>query len=237
MESLQFIQQLEEEVRAHPAVRHPFLKRFATEPLTVEQIQTFGLQHYQLVKVFVTYMTNLLPRFPDGAGNRFFGPIFNDEFGQWTIFRSHAALYRNFLKALGLEEEAWGRVHLLPETAWFIQAHLELTRSEEFLIGLGAIGPGHEFSIPIMFNDLVEGFRRNTQLSEKELEYFLMHIEEDVEHAKLFNEAIAQYAPDEKGQEKVRQGTLISLSARKVFWDGLDRVIFEPTPPPSSSAS
>ena len=230
MEPSQFIQQLEEEVRAHPAVRHTFLKRFATEPLTVEQIQIFGLQHYQLVKVFVTYMTNLLSKFPDGAGNRFFGPIFNDEFGQWTIFRSHSALYRNFLKALGLEEEAWGRVQLLPETTWFIQAHLELTRSEEFLVGLGAIGPGHEFSIPLMFNDLVEGLHRNTRLSDKETEYFLMHIEEDVEHAKLFNEAIAHYAPDEQGQEKVRHGTLTSLSARKIFWDGLHRAIFEPTP-------
>ncbi len=226
MEPERFIQQLEDEVRVHPAVHHPFLKRFATEPLTLEQIQNFGLQHYQLVKVFVTYMTNLLPKFPDGNGNRYFGPIFNDEFGQWTIFRSHAALYRNFLKALGLEEEAWGRVRLLPETAWFIEAHLEITRSKEFLIGLGAIGPGHEFSIPIMFSDLVEGFRRNTRLPEKEMEYFLMHIEEDVAHAKLFNEAIAHYAPDAEGQGKVRQGTLKSLEARKIFWDGLYRVVF-----------
>jgi len=226
MEPERFIQQLEDEVRAHPAVQHPFLKRFSTEPLTLKQIQSFGLQHYQLVKVFVTYMTNLLPKFPDGAGNRYFGPIFNDEFGQWTIFRSHVALYRNFLKVLGLEDEAWGRVRLLPETAWFIEAHLEITRGKEFLLGLGAIGPGHEFSIPIMFSDLVEGFRRNTQLSEKDMEYFLMHIEEDVEHAKLFNEAIAHYAPDTAGQEKVRQGTLKSLEARKIFWDGLHRAVF-----------
>lgn len=226
MESERFIQQLEDEVRAHPAVQHPFLKRFATEPLTLDQIRTFGLQHYQLVKVFVTYMTNLLPKFPDGNGNRYFGPIFHDEFGQWTIFRSHAALYRNFLKALGLEDEAWGRVRLLPETAWFIEAHLEITRSKEFLIGLGAIGPAHEFSIPIMFGDLVAGLRRNTQLSDKEIEYFLMHIIEDVEHAKLFNEAIAHYAAEAEGQEKVRQGTLKSLEARKIFWDGLHRIVF-----------
>ena len=77
-----------------------------------------------------------------------------------------------------------------------------------------------------MFSNLVEGFRRNTQLSEKEMEYFLMHIEEDVAHAKLFNEAIAHYAPDAEGQEKVRQGTLKSLEARKIFWDGLHRIVF-----------
>src|SRR3990172_934921 len=170
MEPERFIQQLENEVRAHPAVQHPFLKKFSTEPLTLKQIQSFGLQHYQLVKVFVTYMTNLLPKFPDGEGNHFFGPIFNDEFGQWTIFRSHAALYRNFLKSLGLEEEAWGRVRLLPETTRFIEMHLALTRSKEFLMGLGAIGPGHEFSIPLMFRDLAAGLRRNTPLSEKDLE-------------------------------------------------------------------
>ncbi len=226
-----FIKNLEQEVLAHPAVNHRFLKRFAAEPLTKKQIQAFGLQHYQLVKVFVTYMTNLLPKFPDGAGMEFFGPIFHDELGQWTIFRSHAALYRNFLKAVGLQDEDWGRVPLLPETSSFIKLHLELTRERPFLVGLGAIGPAHEFSIPTMFASLVEGLKRNTTLSEEDVEYFTMHIVEDVEHANLFNLAIDRYANSPLEKEQVREGTLISLSARGRFWDGLERALFDPPLP------
>lgn len=222
-----FIHALEKEVLAHPAVQHPFLKRFATEALTLRQVQTFGLQHYQLVRVFVNYMTNLLPKFPDQDGKNLLMPVFMDEFGQWTIFRSHVALYRNFLKALGHQEEDWGRVALLPETSYFIQFHLQLTREKSFLSGLGAIGPGHEFSIPTMFDYLLKGLRKNQALSEEHMEYFAMHIEEDVEHAVIFNRTIDHYARSEADREEVRKGTLLSLSARRKFWDGLHRAVFE----------
>ncbi|MBI3597838.1 MAG: iron-containing redox enzyme family protein, partial [Nitrospirae bacterium] len=110
----EFILSLEQETLRHKAVRHPFLLRFAEDSLTPIQIQTFGLQHYQLVKVFLNYMTNVLPKIPDKDAADLFRKVFDDEFGQYTIFRSHPALYRNFLKAMGLKDEDWGRVPLLP---------------------------------------------------------------------------------------------------------------------------
>ncbi len=64
-EGIQFIKALENEILGHEAVRHPFLSRFGSEPMTIAQVRAFGLQHYQLVKVFTTYMTNLLPKIPD----------------------------------------------------------------------------------------------------------------------------------------------------------------------------
>ncbi len=221
-----FVHELEQEILKHPAVHHPFLKRFASEPLSLDQIRTFGLQHYQLVKVFVNYMTNLLPKIPDKDAARLFRVVFNDEYGQWTIFRSHPALYRNFLRALGLPDEAWGRVPLLPETSGYIEGHMRLTREGDFLVGLGAIGPGHEFSIPTMFAYLVKGFKKNSGLSPSEIEYFTMHIEEDVEHAKVFNELIVRHAAPEENQKRIRDGVMTSLRWRTHFWDGCSRAVF-----------
>src|SRR3990172_5846580 len=94
-QALVFIRELEREIMACEAVRHPFLARFASEPPTIEQIRAFGLQHYQLVKVFTTY----------------------------------------------------------------IRSHLALPRDSDFRVGLGAVGPGHEFSIPTMFQSLIAGQR------------------------------------------------------------------------------
>jgi pyrroloquinoline-quinone synthase len=220
---------LEEEIATHPAVHHPFLRRFATGALTLDQVRTFGLQHYQLVKVFTTYMTNLLPRLPDPDAAQLFRTVFDDEFGQHTIFNSHPAMYRTFLKALGLDDAEWGRVALLPETSAFIDYHLELTRSGHFLAALGAIGPGHEYSIPTMFTYLVEGLRAKGLVSEEALAYFTLHIIEDKEHAKVFNQLIVRYMGDEESRTVIRDGVLRSLNARARFWNGLQRAVFGTT--------
>lgn len=231
-----FLETLQGEISVHEAVRHPFLRRFADEPLSLEQIQTFGLQHYQLVKIFLTYMTNLQARIPDPEVKRLFRKVFDDEFGavthrspaagEATLFRSHPALYRNFLRAAGLRDEAWGRVRPLPETAYYIEKHKEMTREQDLLVGLGAIGPGHEFSIPMMFEYLVIGLRKNTELKEDEFDYFTLHIVEDQDHAKVFNEVIGILCPSSEDLGKIREGALQSLALRKRFWDGLERAVF-----------
>ena len=222
-----FIQELQSEIEQHEAVHHPFLLKFSTTQLSIEQIQTFGLQHYQLVKIFLNYMTNLQPRIPDSSAALLFRTVYEDEFGQHTIFRSHPALYRKFLKKLGLEENAWGRVKHLPEVSSFTEEHMEMTREEDFKIGLGAIGPGHEFSIPLMFNYLVKGIRNNTALVADDYEYFTLHIEEDKHHAEIFNELISHFdTPEER--KLIRLGAMRSLEARKNFWGGLEKALFAP---------
>jgi pyrroloquinoline-quinone synthase len=235
-QALEFIAGLEREILAHDAVRHSFLQRFASEPLSPLQIQTFGLQHYQLVRIFTTYMTNLLPKVPDPDASALFRHVFDDEFGavsgrdasvgQATIFRSHVHLYRDFLSALGVRDEEWGRVRPLPETDAYIRAHLALTRDDDFRVGLGAVGPGHEFSIPTMFESLVQGLRRNTTLDPEQIHYFTLHIEEDVEHADVFNSLIARHAETDEGRGLIRDGAMRSLKLRTLFWDGLERAVF-----------
>lgn len=190
------------------------------------QLQAFGLQHYQLVRIFVNYMTNLLPRIPDPEAESLFRVVFNDEFGQYTIFRSHPALYRSFLRTLGLSDGAWGRVTPLPEVSRFIEGHLHLTREGDFLEALGAVGPGHEFSIPMMFPPLVAGIKNNTTLTDGDVEYFTLHIEEDKEHAVVFNRLITKFVGTDEGQARLRRGACFSLSLRKAFWDGLNRTLF-----------
>jgi len=226
MEPEVFIKSLEEEIMHHEAVQHPFLHTFATQPLTLLQIQTFGLQHYQLVRVFLNYMTNVLPHIPDQDAADLFRVVFDDEFGQHTIFRSHPALYRNFLMSLGIPEEGWGRVTHLPETSDYIQGHLRLTRESDFIYSLGIVGPGHEFSIPTMFSYIVAGLKKNTSLSDEQIEYFTLHMEQDVGHAKVFNQLILRHVATEAGQTRLREGAMASLALRKRFWDGLSRQIF-----------
>ena len=171
-------------------------------------------------------MTNILPKIPDKDAADLFRVVFDDEFGQHTIFRSHPALYRNCLRGLGLSDETWGRLKRLPEVTQYLEAHLQLTREEDFMIGLGAVGPAHEFAIPTMFEYIIQGLKNNTNLTEEDIEYFTFHIVQDKEHALVFNKLIVRHAGTEEGQRLLREGAMRSLSHRKTFWDGLYRAVF-----------
>lgn len=226
-----FLQRLEAEVRSHPALHHPFLRRFAEGGLRRIQLWAFGLQHYQLVRVFTTYLEALVKSIPEQEVRDWIHTVLEDEYARpQTYDCSHPALYRRFLRALGLSEEDWDRVEALPETRAFINHHIELTSLRHYLVGLGAVGPGHEWAIPTMFAYLVEGLRK-VGVEEKPLEYFTLHVAQDLEHGRLLRMALARYAGTPENHERILEGAHASLGARARFWDGLYRAVFEDLAP------
>jgi len=66
-------------------------------------------------------------------------------------------------------------------------------------------------------------------VSEEALAYFTLHIIEDKEHAKVFNQLIVRYMGDEESRTVIRDGVLRSLNARARFWNGLQRAVFGTT--------
>ena len=96
-------------------------------------------------------------------------------------------------------------------------------------MGLGAVGPGHEWAIPTMFAYLVDGLRK-AGLGEEPLEYFTLHVAQDLEHGRLLRAALARYADSPENQARIREGAQASLDARARFWDGLHRAVFEELP-------
>lgn len=227
MTAERFLDALEVEVRGHPALHHPFLRQFAHGGHRRLQLWTFGLQHYQLVRVFTSYLEALLKSIPESEVRDWIHRVLEDEYAHPRSFdRSHSALYRKFLQALGLTDKDWDRAEALPETRAFINHHIELTSLRHYLVGLGAVGPGHEWAIPTMFTYLVDGLRK-VGVEEKALEYFTLHIAQDLEHSRLLRMALAHYAETPKNRERIIEGARASLDARARFWDGLHRALFE----------
>ena len=222
-----FLESLEAEARSHVALHHPFLRRFAEGGLRRLQLWAFALQHYQLVRVFTRYLEALVKSIPEPEVRDWVHRILEDEYARPNTYdRSHAALYRRFLRALGLGEAAWEQAESLPETRAFIGRHIELTGLSHPAVGLGAVGPGHEWAIPTMFAYLVDGLRK-VGIAEDALEYFTLHVAQDIEHGKLMRAALARYAQTAENQARIRDGALASLDARARFWEGLRRAVFE----------
>jgi pyrroloquinoline-quinone synthase len=233
LEARRFLKDLREEIRLHPAVNHIFLNRVATMPFTREDYRVFGLQHYPLVNCFTGYMENLLVNAPDSEAKRWLAKVLVDEYGEGSDGRDHSTLYLKYLYAAGATTEEIDRTVLNGSTIDFIRTHLALTSEHPFLVGLGAIGPGHEWSIPRMFDAIVPGLRR-AGFAEEEILYFWLHQEQDEDHGAWLEEALVQYATTDTNKAMIRQGALSSLGARERFWTGVQREVVRSRQPNSA---
>jgi len=221
-----FVQSLRDEVMRHPAVTHPFLQRFAQGGLAPWQLWGYASQHYRLVCFFTAYLEALTKRTPDQEIRRLVQEILEEEYMRPQQFeRSHPALYRRFMRAVGFRDGEWDQVPALPATRAFIAMHLDMTW-RSWLETLGAVGPGHEWAIPRMFPPLVLGIERSVALEPSALEYFRLHIDLDVAHGQVLERCLIRWATSEENRNEIRRGALRSLEARATFWSTLAEQLF-----------
>lgn len=219
-----FLRALRGEVDSHAAVNHPLLARLAHVPFTREDYKVFGCQHYPLVGRFTGYLERLLVRAPDVEAKTWIAKVLVDEYGEGSDGKDHATLYREFLAAAGVVGDAYLDEPLHPAVTGFIAEHVRICEAEPFLVGLGALGPGHEWSIPRMFPPIVTGLRR-AGFTAHELRYFTLHVEQDVDHGAWLEQALARFAGTARARAEIRRGALLSLAARRAFFSGVQEQI------------
>ncbi len=224
MNARDFLAKLRLEVETHEAVNHPLLARAAHTPFRREDYRVFGTQHYALVGCFTRYLELLLMRAPDSQAKQWIAKVLVNEYGEGSDDKDHAELYREFLAATGAApgEEAHTALH--PAVTGFIREHTRICRDEPFLVGLGALGPGHEWSIPNMFQLIVRGLKR-AGFEQREILYFELHMEQDIDHGAWLEEALAKYAESKTAQQEIERGARLSLAARSRFWSGVQEKI------------
>jgi pyrroloquinoline-quinone synthase len=235
--SEEFLQRLKREVIGHPALVHPFLERFGEGDASEEGVRTFAIQYYRHVRVSRLYLAALISgcRNDERSQLALAGILF-DEYGHMNPDETHPALYRRFLRALGITEKEWEGPRTLPEIELYIETHYALCRHPDIRLGLGALGPASEWPVPPIYVRLTEGLKKSAGLPDEALEIFTSHVTMDVEHAHIMMDAVAPYAEDGEGQRRVREGAMRSLDARSVMLDGLYKAVYrEPVPIPDAS--
>ena len=123
----EFLQQLKREVIGHPALGHPFLERFGDGDAGEEGVRTFAIQYYRHVRVSRLYLAALISNCRDDEGLQLaLANVLFDEYGHLNPEETHPALYRRFLRALGISEEEWEAPRTLPEIELYIESHCAL---------------------------------------------------------------------------------------------------------------
>jgi pyrroloquinoline-quinone synthase len=220
-----FLASLRREVESHPGVNHLFLQRCATSPFSRQDYRVFGENHFPLVCVFTNYLERLLVRAPSSEAKLWLAKVLVDEYGEGSEGEDHATLYAHFLRSAGSTVPDRGDTVKVPvPAAEFIREHRRIVTQEPFLVGLGAVGPGHEWAIPRMFDAVIPGLRR-AGFSEAEINYFTLHVAQDVDHGTWLEEALLTFGNTEEARAQIRRGAILSLEARERFWSGVQKAI------------
>ncbi len=220
MDATTFLRDLHHEVANHAGIGHSLLGRMELDPKRRDDFKIFSGQHYPLVGTFTRYLELLLLSAPSSNAKIWLAKVLVDEYGERSDAQDHAAHYRIFMHACGWKDDELGTIRLHPAVTGFIAEHLRICVEEPFLVGLGAVGPGHEWAIPTMFHNILRGLRQ-AGFAENEIEYFTLHTLQDIDHATWLEEALAKYATTDEQQEQIRRGCLMSLAARERLWWGI----------------
>jgi len=223
-----FMTELEREVLAHPVLHDPCVTRIAgLDVFPLEQAKRFGLAYYPHILRTRLYQANALGLAEDEGVQFALSGILHDEYGNGDPARTHMAVYRKFLRAVGASEAeiAAGGV-VIEELRLYIDAMMAYTRSGDWLAAAAAVGIAMEWPIPYLYGEFLKGLRRIPGITEDDLELFVSHVGLDIEHSAQMKEALLPFAATAAGQARIRAGVMYNMDARRVFMRGLRREVF-----------
>ncbi len=172
------------------------------------------------------YQANTLGITPDENIQFALSEILHDEYGLGKIEFSHMEQYRKFMHALEFKQEEIDKQQIIPELQMYINTMMRLTQSENWLAAVAAVGIASEHPIPKYYQLLLKGLRKIPGIKDHDLELFIGHVELDVEHSQLIEDALLPYLDNQANQEKFSTGLKTNMDARKVFHAGLYREVF-----------
>jgi pyrroloquinoline-quinone synthase len=221
-----FLEELKARVAEHPFLRHPFLQMVSTQPVSRQQARTFALLYYPHILRTRLYQACALGVTPDENIQAVMTEILYDEYGNGNSKRSHMEIYRKFMRALGISEEEIANPPITPEQQGYIDTMMRITQGTDWLAAIGVAGIAGEWPIPPYYRMLLKGLRTVPGLDDDALELFIGHIELDIHHSHIVEQAIMPYLETREGQESLWRGINLNLNARLVQLSGLQREVF-----------
>jgi pyrroloquinoline-quinone synthase len=135
-------------------------------------------------------------------------------------------LYRNFMLAIGETPNLYPDTDIIPELCDYIDTMMRLTQHGHWIAAVGAVGIASEWPIPHYYHGLLQGLQGIQGINAQDLELFSGHIELDLEHARMIEQALLPHLEETSGRALLLEGIECNLNARMHLMTGLDRVVF-----------
>lgn len=224
---MDFLDKLQLELRSgiDEILQHPFLQRIKNTELSKSQLKFFVEQYH----IYNTYFPRLLGALAANiTDDKTRIPIIEnlwEEHGSGVLENSHRVLFERFAKSVGLSAEDLSNVEPLSTTAICCEHLLETCMQDDFITSLGALGPGTEYFTNDEYQIIVDGLSKYDFLSEKDLEFWVVHISLDEDHYAEMLEVIKPWCNTAENRHKVKVGAKKAIDLEILFWDGLEDAI------------
>jgi len=197
---------------------HPFYRAWAAGELTRDDIGFYATQYWRQVETFPAYLRGLSGRLAESPARAVVERNLADE-----VDGDHAGLWQTFAAGLGRSPSELESADIEPETCACVDAFIEGTRDRSVAFGLGMIY-GYESQTPEVATTKVEGLREFYGIEGSATDYFELHGELDIEHARELAGAIGEIAGDERSLAEAEAGARAGAEAIWGLLDGVERV-------------
>ena len=201
--------------------RDPFYDAVRRGRISREGLKLWTLQAMLVVGQFTRFISAIHSNCPHRDAQKLLAENLWEEHGQGDPARDHLALIKRMANRLGATDEEIAGAEPLAETTDYINHCLKVTREGSFVEGMTAIGVGIEHFSPRFFAALADEFCSHYGLAREDVEYLLVHVGEDEDHARRSMEVITAYADTDEKRERAKQALRDMLRVKHRFADAV----------------
>lgn len=204
------VERIDAEIEKRSLLKHPFYRMWSEGRLTVEHLQGYSREYFQLVKAVPQFVQSIAAANTDPALAREIEGNLKEE-------REHIEPWERFAGAMGVPQ---GELQGYAGAAKTNDAVTKMTElaSSSFEEGVAAMY-AFEAELPKISRSKIDGLKFYNMTGKDALHYFQLHEEEDVRHAQVWRE-ILQSLPAEK-RERAFVAAAGSLVAQNLLLDSV----------------
>lgn len=211
-----FIAELTATIKMH-SFRDPLVEGLLLGELSREGVKLWFMQAAFVVRDFTRIISAIHSNCPYEDGRLLMAENLWEEHGEGLPEREHYTLVKRLIKALGAADEEMESARPLPETTAYVEHCFTVARERSFLEAITSIGFGIEYFMPKFFGIAARSLRENYGLTEYDVEYLTVHIEEDADHANRAIALIRKYSVREADRELAIRSLIETLRVKRRF--------------------
>jgi pyrroloquinoline-quinone synthase len=204
------VQRIDLEIEKRSLLKHPFYKMWSEGKLTIDHLQGYSKEYFQLVKI--------VPKFVESVAEATTGNTLDTITNNAREEAEHIELWARFATALGVSRSdlvSYGGSEKTNEAVTKLMGLAGLAL-EEAIAAMYA----YEMELPKISRSKIDGLKKLYGMdSEDATKYFEIHEEADVRHAQVWRE-ILQRTPAEKHEAAVNAANK-SLQAQNMLLDSV----------------
>ena len=227
------VDSLLDELKTHPVNTNQFFITFRDRFLTHQELQTFIRQYHYFCHRFVKVLEGLLYHTPlEELEMRIeLVKTLYSELGSGSTEHVHIRQLERFAEAIDLQKIDLRQTQPIPEVRSYLEALNRLFVKSGYLSALGA-ELAVETTAASEFQYFLPGLQKYNRFSARDLTFFALHLEEEMQHSTWLADAVRKTAKTTEEMDQVATSARETADAWYEFWMGMYRAVFQ-TPQPS----